>query len=229
MSSYRSKAAFAIIIGFLITQVAVSQPPDTWEVNPNMFQYSMTFTTLLKMQGNVSEDPDDAIAAFIGDECRGVARPSDSISSQYSNVAFLIVYSNTISGDTISFKLYDADEDTIIALPHRALFSPNADPGLPSKPLVNIAERDLIALNFFTPNNDGYNDTWKIRHQDIYIDYEVFIYDSNGQEVFHEEKLYRSNWDGRHNGKKLPEGVYYYLLKDAAGKVAYKGTISLVR
>lgn len=211
-------------------QEAHSQPPAHWTVNPGLYQYSMTFTSMLKFNGKLSEDPNDVVAAFVNGQCRGRAQPSDSISSQYPNLAFLMVYSNQITGDTVTFHLYDADKDSVKILPHRSVFRPNAAYGLPSQPLVNMRERrTLIAMNVFTPNNDGHNDVWRIKNRDIYIDYDLYVYDAHGVEVFHKSESYENDWDGRHQGRKLPQGVYYYVLRDAGGKSVYAGTISLVR
>lgn len=230
MKPMHLKIAGGLLALLLAMQPGIAQPPENWHVSPNSYLYSMTITTQLKINGSITDDKDDMIAAFVQDECRGLAHSADSVSASYSNLAFLMVYSNRLEGDTVRFKLYDASEDSVISLANRALFKPNEEYGLPSRPLVNVAEKKkVIAYNFFTPNGDGFNDEWRLKNPDIYIDYELFIYDNKGQRVFHTKELYRNNWDGTHNGNKLPEGVYYYLLKDANGNAAYKGTISLAR
>ena len=209
--------------------LAAGQPPAGWSISPQEYQYSMTFTTLLAFDNNISTDTADVVAAFRGNECRGVAHTTDTVLSQEGNLAFLMVYSNRIEGDTIHFKLFDASTGRTVDIPHRVLFRPNAAYGLPSRPLLNVAERKLIAFNYFSPNGDGHNDYWKIKNIHMLIDYELYIFDSNGYVLLHQQAPYLNDWNGKYNGKKLPQGIYYYLIKGPTGEDMYKGTVSLVR
>lgn len=94
--------------------------------------------------------------------------------------------------------------------------------------IKDAAEETLNANNFFSPNNDGINDTWMLQTPELYQDFEVIIF--NGmQEIIYESKNYQNNWDGTYEGQELPNGVYYYILKSPDGKRVYKGTISLIR
>jgi len=63
----------------------------------------------------------------------------------------------------------------------------------------------------FTPNNDGYNDTWDV---DGLLDYnlaDIRIFDRWGQ-VVHRSVGYSQPWDGRNGGKEVPVGTYYYAI-----------------
>lgn len=83
--------------------------------------------------------------------------------------------------------------------------------------------------NTFSPNGDGSNDTWVIPGIENFPNNRMVImnrfgnvlYDSNGYQV-------QNAWTGLHNGKELPEGVYYYLLDLGNGAIK-KGTISIIR
>ena len=48
-----------------------SDPPD-WSVNSHDFQFNASMTGVLIFNGEESTDSNDIIAAFVGDECRGV-------------------------------------------------------------------------------------------------------------------------------------------------------------
>ena len=89
----------------------------------------------------------------------------------------------------------------------------------------DVPDGQLQADNFFSPNGDGFNDTWTIENVGLYHDYELTIFNSNGNKVY-STRSYKNDWDGKQNGKDLPEGVYYYLLK---GRFTYRGFIMLVR
>ena len=65
---------------------------------------------------------------------------------------------------------------------------------------------------FFTPNNDGVNDTWSIKGMRYYPKASVRIYNRFGQLI---TSLSASNWswDGTLNGKKIPATDFWYVLK----------------
>src|SRR5690606_5702695 len=63
---------------------------------------------------------------------------------------------------------------------------------------------------FFTPNNDGYNDTWNIKGLGA-IDPEarIFIYDRFGKLLKQISPL-GEGWDGTFNGNPLPSSDYWF-------------------
>ena len=87
---------------------------------------------------------------------------------------------------------------------------------------------ELFIPNLFTPNADGYNDTWVINDLDQYDDVYVMIINREGQIVF-EDFDYQNTWDGTFNGDPLPEATYYYLMDLDAGEKIYKGAVSILR
>jgi len=99
----------------LILNIAVSlvfgiatlsaQAPSTWVVNPSQYNNSMVFTAVLNLESVESRNPEDVVAAFIGNEVRGVASPITYLSSKDRYVVNLVVYSNQ-SNVEITFKLY---------------------------------------------------------------------------------------------------------------------------
>ena len=83
--------------------------------------------------------------------------------------------------------------------------------------------------NTITPNGDGINDVWKI---DLikYPNADVTIFDRWG-EVVYASTDYNNDWAGidQKNGKPLPDGTYFYLLKiPSQGNAVYKGDINIV-
>lgn len=82
-----------------------------------------------------------------------------------------------------------------------------------------------------TPNGDGKNDVWFIPCIDFFNSNEVEIYNRWGQLIY-SVKGYPQNYDGTYEGKALPDGTYYYVIKlydDKAKKKLYKGTLSIIR
>jgi gliding motility-associated-like protein len=85
---------------------------------------------------------------------------------------------------------------------------------------------DVFIPNTFTPNGDGVNDLWNIKHLSEYPACSVDIFSRGGQLVFHSTG-YSKPWTGIYKGNDLPVGTYYYVidLKDGRNKLAGKVTI----
>lgn len=83
--------------------------------------------------------------------------------------------------------------------------------------------------NTFSPNHDGSNDTWIIPGIENFPNNRMMIMNRFG-DLLYESNGYNSinAWQGLHNGKELPDGVYYYLL-DLGNETVKKGTISIIR
>lgn len=91
--------------------------------------------------------------------------------------------------------------------------------------------RRIQPPNTFTPNGDGFNDTWLIPGIADYPGAEVRIHDRWGQVVYRSTG-YREPWDGTNNGTPVAVGTYYYhiQLNQLEGRSPpYTGFISLVR
>jgi len=80
---------------------------------------------------------------------------------------------------------------------------------------------------FFTPNGDGYNDTWKIKFSDIEAGLTVKIFDRYGKLI---KNLITNtdSWDGTFNGTNLPANDYWFVVTRANGQ-EYKGHFTLKR
>jgi gliding motility-associated-like protein len=95
--------------------------------------------------------------------------------------------------------------------------------------LTCTKQQKLEIANAFTPNGDGHNDYWEIRGIENYPDMSVKVYDRWGNEVYRSDKGYAKPWDGNLNGKKLPTGVYYYVIIPGDGSKEISGSITLIR
>jgi gliding motility-associated-like protein len=81
--------------------------------------------------------------------------------------------------------------------------------------------------HFFTPNNDGFNDTWKIKNLDVLPKSAIAIFDRYGKLL---KQLNASNagWNGTYTGKDLPADDYWFVISFEDGKTI-KGHFSLKR
>lgn len=94
-------------------QVRVLTEEPNWSINPNNFDFSMNIVGRIKVDGIFSDDEFDKVAAFVNGETRGVTNIVYNESYQEYFV-FLTVYSNSVSGEAISFSIWDATKGQII-------------------------------------------------------------------------------------------------------------------
>jgi|WetSurSiteA1Bulk_404760.scaffolds.fasta_scaffold01249_4 gliding motility-associated-like protein len=87
----------------------------------------------------------------------------------------------------------------------------------------------LVIPQIITPNNDGFNDEWRIKNIDLYPDAEVRIYNRWGQLVYGTRNLADNPWDGRSEGKLVPTDSYHYVLYLNDGSEPRSGIISVIR
>ena len=84
---------------------------------------------------------------------------------------------------------------------------------------------------FFTPNGDGYNDTWNVINDASMSITRVIIFDRYGKLI---KQLNPSSggWDGTFNGRELPADDYWFLVYySGPGNISeeYKGNFTLKR
>ena len=84
--------------------------------------------------------------------------------------------------------------------------------------------------NAFTPNGDGLNDCFGIRHWGPVTELDFSIYNRWGQLIFHTTDA-RDCWDGTLKGKAQATGVFAYVIKakTSCGGVQRNGLVTLIR
>jgi gliding motility-associated-like protein len=85
----------------------------------------------------------------------------------------------------------------------------------------------LMFPRYFTPNGDGYNDTWKIKFSEIETGLTVKIFDRYGKFIISLESN-NASWNGTFNGNELPASDYWFVVTRVNG-AEYKGHFSLKR
>ncbi len=85
-----------------------------------------------------------------------------------------------------------------------------------------IIPEDIEIPNIFTPNSDGYNDSFTIVNVQYYEN-ELVIFNRWGQPV-HEARNYANNW----RALGIPDGTYYYVLKMGDGR-EFTGHLTILR
>ena len=76
---------------------------------------------------------------------------------------------------------------------------------------ITVSESEISAPNVFTPNDDGFNDEFRVAYKSI-TSFEAWVYNRWGRLVFHWTDPTKG-WDGTINGRKAATGPYYYVIK----------------
>ena len=92
---------------------------------------------------------------------------------------------------------------------------------------IKVACTTMEFLSGFSPNNDGVNDFFTIRGVQAFPNNELTIFNRWGNIVF-KQKGYKNKWNGTFKDKDLPDGTYFYLLKDGNAK-SYSGFVQVMR
>ncbi|MBO7115205.1 MAG: hypothetical protein J6V95_08535 [Bacteroidaceae bacterium] len=96
----------------LTVNVKVNGQTPEWNVNPREYENSMSIIATLDLLGLQSEDEDDIVAAFIGEECRGIAHPV--YRERYdSYFVTMDIYGNSEAGEPVTFRAFDASTGTL--------------------------------------------------------------------------------------------------------------------
>ncbi len=149
-----------IIVSPLTIQVDVTCQPPTWSVEAANFEYNMTAIVELEIEGFVTDDPSDLLAAFVGNEVRGVGSPqSVLVDGQEEWRVFMNIFSNRAEGENVRFRVFDASDCRVYGSTDRFFrFDESDRRGTPQDPEYLVAT-DLPDLNTqIIPVNEGW--TW---------------------------------------------------------------------
>ena len=113
-------------LGFIIPQKINAQNPN-WSFNSANYQQSMTFTAFLNVDGVTLTSDSDQVAAFVGEEIRGLAS-IQYVPSANKYLAYLTVFSNT-NGETISFKIYQSSSNSVVTIDKTEVFAIDSNKG----------------------------------------------------------------------------------------------------
>jgi gliding motility-associated-like protein len=93
-----------------------------------------------------------------------------------------------------------------------------------------IIKEDVVLLNypkFFTPNNDGFNDFWRIKFSQVEPNLTVTILDRYGKLITSLESN-SPGWDGTYNGMQLPSNDYWFEVRRENGNI-HRGHFAMKR
>jgi len=138
MKSYFQILSMVLGLGLMTP----AQVPDDWTVNPPDFEHVMTVTAVLKVNNQIANESANAIAAFIGAECRSAATP---LLTNGQQMYFLMIYGNT-NGETVSIRTYYSPLDTVLNNTTTLVFDGTAAHGTPDNPYELKASYTIVGI-----------------------------------------------------------------------------------
>jgi len=195
--------------GFNYVIVYVSKPDNTEKLPPIVFA-GEDITLILPENsvtiiGNAIDPDGTAITDYAWDQVNG-----EPVELNVSNGNFLTLNNLTLGNYT--FRLTVTDDDLLTASDEIS---------------VSVIEKSQEIPKFFSPNGDGFGETWVIRNIDSYQTCSLVVFSRSGQQVY-KAQPYQNNWDGSFNGKPLSDGDYYYVMSCDDGR-KLKGAVRIIR
>lgn len=155
---------YSSILLFFLSVNIFGQSPDSWFVNENNFEYTMSFVTFVNIDGADLANTNDKVAAFVNGECRGVTNLI-YVASKNRYYAYLTVFSNA-NEEVINFKIYDSANNTVKNVIKKEKFEINehygnlfqayslASPALSSSAeIIDFKFKDVIANDLSISGN----------------------------------------------------------------------------
>lgn len=127
-------SVYALLTGALWVN---AQESTHWQYNIYDYQYDMSiYFKLQKGEKDITDISDYEVAAFVGDECRGVAEIRTATAADNSTVEFgyLRIRSNQVEGESVSFRAYQSSTGKTLFGTNTMSFKNMDMIGMPSAP-----------------------------------------------------------------------------------------------
>jgi gliding motility-associated-like protein len=196
-------------VGF--NYVIIFVAPETGSGNLPPIVFAGEDVTLIQPDNEVSIigtalDPEGtSISSLIWEQVGGESVPFNVSNRSILNITDLVAGSYT-------FRLSATDDDQLTSS---------------DEVQISVIEQSQEIPKFFSPNGDGYGETWVVRNIESYQICGLVVFARSGQTVL-EARPYQNNWDGTYNGKPLNDGDYYYTFNCDDGRII-KGALRIIR
>jgi fibronectin type 3 domain-containing protein len=147
------------VLAPLHVTVEVACQAPAWALDPARFEHSMNIVAELQIGGVASQDTSDMVAAYVGNQVRGVAGPARHADPAYDYLVYLTVYSNRTGGETIRFRVWDEDSCRLYAGTDKVFtFEADGHIGSPENPEMLAATDSLPGTAQVVDLSEGW--TW---------------------------------------------------------------------
>ncbi len=214
---------FTMAGNYTIQATITQTNPDTKEMITSVLTETIIF----------DQDPDsfDDRAAFQGNDI--VVTPADT----EGNIEYALDDIDGVYQNSTRFGNVTPETHTIFIKRNGCIssieVSPDKedDPNNPNNP--NTPNDQLIIPEYFTPNGDGFHDTWHITDTTntlLTVESRLYIFDRYGK-LLTQLIPNQSGWDGFYSGKQMPSSEYWFTLEylDNNNPKRIVGHFSLIR
>ncbi|MCX6273032.1 MAG: T9SS type A sorting domain-containing protein, partial [Bacteroidetes bacterium] len=202
------------------TEPLPSNLPLSWKAVCDK-EFNLTLLCKVKLDlESFSNDPDDVIAAFVGNECRGFATPD----KENPGIYFLSVNSDVPSLETIRFRYLSGAKSDIAEVYQHLRYENTEDMGTLNNPVIltlaspmSIEENEMAGQNFLGENYpDPFGESTTIPFglaKKASVSLKVF--DMLGREVISllEEEMKPGLQQVTADKQQLGRGIYYYRIE----------------
>lgn len=193
-----------------------------WNLDLNGYEYSMSITAVLEFDQREMTDSTIVLAAFSGYKCRGLTRVK-YLPELDKYIGFIVVYSNTVDGDSISFKVYEPNQDKKRDVQDKLTFKSDGPIGNLENPFVLTAQPigdELVPITFYLKQNypNPFNPETSIEYglpNDAKVN--LSVYNTLGRKVAtlvdKKQSAHRYKIIFRAGDYNLASGIYFYQVK----------------
>lgn len=219
---------------------ARTNPPD-WQIIPGT-QYSMILMARITynasyFEGGVNQNVAGAFGPDGESDCRSLALWQPANPPYWTDGFWYFTIVGNDNGETISFKIYNEDTDSIYCCLETILFEDGSTIGEPSNPYdltavpIGVNSHNVSQLGFSVypnPFDKFITFDFSAVHEQVR---DLLIYDIKGRLIrkFTDNDFNSSNiliWSGTDlNGASIPSGIYFYKVEisglNSVGKIIY--------
>lgn len=125
---------FNVVVVLLMCVYPIQAQESGWKCDEHAFEYDMSaFLVLVDENDRMLDMSQYEVAAFVEDECRGVARLERN--EDGSEYMYIRIRSHVSEGEIVSFKCYSTSSRKIYGIDNTIGFKERTSAGYPSSPL----------------------------------------------------------------------------------------------
>lgn len=217
---YIDENAFSTMSG---TQTLIVYYNDVDVITSRPIECSTTFVNAVDIQHILPLDEVQVIPT--------TAINTIEVSGKDGVAPYTYIFNGENQGDNGVYKLRYTDPEEVIDGKRYKVINVTVydSAGCSATKVIREEYFDIEIPNYFTPDGDGNNDTWKPRNIEEYQYIRTHIYDRYGRRL---KTLTKDEaWDGRYNNKIVPTGDYWYIieLNSNIDSRTFKGNFTLYR
>ncbi|UPQ80493.1 T9SS type B sorting domain-containing protein [Flavobacterium azooxidireducens] len=199
----------------------------TFSLDGGAFQTGNVFTNLSNGNHSVTVLHEDGCSETIGFTISNYIPIALTLSETYQNQ-----FTATTTGGSGSYTYYlngvDYGYNNVFQILATGTYTVlvRDENGCTAEAQIYIEFIDIDIPNFFTPNDDGDNDTWVPENLEGFPNARVEVFDRYGRIIT--QFGHKGEWDGTYNGSLLPTGDYWYTITLDGGR-QFVGNVTLYR